>query len=262
MAKENIVINDFSLLVDALKAAVKVVDAAKLIIGPNGLEIYGAHGTSARCEIVTNAVHTAESTVEMCIDSLNNLNRVLATVKEVHANDFSDLEIWYSQPNLHFKSKKMKMKYSTCIESVISNWVSKKITTQMSPTFTFKTSSDMIKRINAHAFLFNDAKSSANVYLETKDDMEVNSVFATLGNRNVDLGKEITLKFGLVVDGKLAEGRTLVIDIERMNLFNIIQSDDITISLMDKNVLLSTSRVAGKNGSYFSSNLYCTLLKG
>ena len=131
----------------------------------------------------------------------------------------------------------------------------------MSTLFEFKTTSDFIKRINGHSFLFNGS-DSIQVYLETKDDMEANAVFATLGNKNVELGKEITLKFGLVTEGKIPEDKHLIIDLERMNLFNCIQSDDIRIGLMDKGCLLSQIKIQGKNGSFFNVNIYCTLLKG
>lgn len=259
MANE-IKIRDFSLFTDTLKAAAKLVDSAKLQFSPDGLEIYGAHDIAARCELTTNAVHSDEA-FDFCIDSLQTLNRVLATVKEVHAGDFSELEVTYSKPNLFFKSKKMKTKYSTCNESTISKWVSKKVMTHMDSVFSFKTSSDLIKRMNGHSFMFTDAKS-VKIYLETRDDMEANAVFATLGDKNVDLGKEITLQFGLVTAGKIPEGRSLIIDIERMNMFNCMPSDDIQISLMDKNVLLSKTSVHGKDGSYFNMNIYCTLMKG
>lgn len=259
MANE-IVIDDFALFVESLKAAAKLVDAAKLMFSPNGLEIYGARDCAARCEITTNSVHSIDE-FDFCIDSLSMLNRVLATVKEVHDGDYSELEIAYSKPNLLFKSKKMKTKYSTCNESTISKWVSKRVTTKMDALFTFKTSSDFIKRMNGHSFMFTDSKS-IKVYLETKDDMEANAVFATLGDKNIDLGKEMTLKFGLVTDGKIPDGRSLVIDIERMNLFNCMPSDSIAVSLMDKNVLLSETHVHGKNGTYLNINIYCTLLKG
>lgn len=253
-------INDFSLFFEAMKTAAKLVDAAKLQFSANGLEIYGARDVAARCELTTNAV-SSDDAFDFCIDNLGMLNRVLATAKEVHGDDFSELEIKYSRPNLLFKSKKFKMKYSTCNESTISKWVSKRIETKMQTLFEFKTTSDLIKRINGHSFLFTDSKS-INVYLETKDDMEANSVFATLGNKNVDIGKEVTLKFGLVTLGAIPDGKHLIIDLERMNLFNCMQSDDIKIGYMDKGCLLSQTKVQGKNGTYFNVNVYSTLLKG
>lgn len=253
-------ISDFNLFVDAMKCASRLVDAAKLMFSPSGLEIYGARDVAARCELVTNAVSSTD-TFDFCIDNIGTLNRVLATMKEVHGDDFSELEIKYSKPNLMFKSKKAKLKFSTCNEAVISKWVSKKVEAKMSSVFEFKTTSDLIKRMNGHSFLFNDSKS-INVYLETKDDMEANSVFATLGNKNAELGKEVTLKFGLVIDGKIPEGKSLIIDLDRMNLFNCIQSDDIRVSLMDVGCLLSKTKVQGKNGSFFNVNVYSTLLKG
>lgn len=253
-------INDFNLFFETMKTAAKLVDAAKLSFSPNGLEIYGARDVIARCELMTNSV-TSDDTFDFCIDSLSMLNRVLSTAKDVHGDDFSELEIAYNKPNLMFKSKKFKMKYSSCNESAISKWVSKKIEAKMSAVFEFKTTSDMLKRINGHAFLFTDSKS-IYVYLETRDDMEANSVFATLGNKNVCLGKEVTLKIGLVTLGAIPNGREMIVDLERLNLFNCIQSDDISIMLMDKGCLLSKTSVKGKDGTYFNANVYCTLLKG
>lgn len=252
-------INDFSLFFDSLKSLAKLVDSAKLIFSPTGLEIYGARDVTARCEYSTNSVYSDDN-FDICIDNIGMFNRVLSTIKDVHNDDYSELEIKYAKPNLWFKSKKMKMKYSLCNESTILKWISKKIETPMSSVFDFKTSSDFIKRINSHGFLFSDSKA-IKAYIETKQEMESNAVYMTLGNRQVDIGKEITLQFGLVTSGVLNDDRTLIIDLERMNLFNAIQSDDINISLMDKNVLLSKTKVAGKNGSFFHLNIYCTLLK-
>lgn len=253
-------IRDFNLFFETMKTAAKLVDAAKLLFSPNGLEIYGARDVAARVELTTNAV-LSQDTFDFCIDNISMLNRVLSTAKEVHGDDFLELEVKYNRPNLMFKSKKFKMKYSTCNESTISKWISKKIETKMSAIFEFKTTSDLIKRVNGHSFLFTDSKS-INVYLETKDDMEANAVFATLGNKNVDIGKEITLKFGLVTLGEIPKDKHLIVDLERINLFNCMQSDDIKIGYMDKGCLLSQTRVQGKNGTYLNVNVYSTLLKG
>lgn len=252
-------INDFSLMFDSLKSLSKIVESAKFIFSENGLEIYGARDMTARCEYSSNSIY-ADSSFEFCIDNLNTFIRVLSTVKDVHEDDYSELDIQYTKPNVWFKSKKMKMKYSTCNESTIMKWISKKIETPMASVFSFKTNSDLIKRINSHGFLFTNSKD-IKAYVETKEDMESNSVFLTLGNRQVDIGKEITLQFGLVTDGALNDSRKIIIDLERMNLFNCMTSDDINISLMDKNVLLSQTKTNGKNGSFFNLNIYCTLLK-
>lgn len=253
-------INDFDLFFEYMKSVAKLVDSAKFLFSPSGLEIYGARGNAARCEMTTNSVSSAD-TFDLCVDNLSTFNRVLSTVKDVHKDDFSELKITYNKPNLNFASKKMKMKYSTCNEAAISKWIVSKITAKMTPIFEFKTTSDLIKRINGHGFLFADSKT-VNVYLETKDDMEQNSVFATIGNKNVDLGKEITLKFGLVTQGSIPENRKIVIDLERMNLFNCVQSDNINIGLMDKNCLLSNTKIQSKSGSYLNIDIYCSILKG
>lgn len=256
-----ILINDFKLFYESMKSIARLVDAAKISINTTGLEIYAAKGSVARCELSTNAVCAKDEQIEFCIDKLSSFNHVLATVNELHNDDFLELDMSYSRPNVLFKSKKIKLKYSTCNEAAIESWVSKKILAEMAPVFTFKTNSDFIKRVNGHSFLFSDPKS-ARVYIETKDDMESNAVFATLGNKAVDTGKEITLKFGLVTSGAVPDGKSIIIDLERMNMLNCASSNDIDVSMMDKNILVSTMKASGKNGSYFNIKIYTSLMKG
>ena len=129
----------------------------------------------------------------------------------------------------------------------------------MNPVFEFTTTSDLIKRINSHSYIFDDAEA-LRIYLETKRDMENNSLFASIGNRSNNLNNEMTVKFGIVTFGKL-EDRELIIDLDRLQLFNAVQSNEIKISLMDKNVLVSKVRQTGKNDSYFSIVVYNSLLR-
>lgn len=121
---------------------------------------------------------------------------------------------------MRFQSKKFKTKLTTCNEDVIGKWLSKKVETEMKPVFEFTTTSDLIKRVNNHSYVFQDA-DKLRIYLETKDDMENNSLYATIGNKESELNNEIVLKFGLVTFGSL-DGKSLTIDLERMNLFNSI----------------------------------------
>ena len=256
-----ITINDFKLFYDSMKAMAKLVDAAKISISTTGLEIYGAKGMSARCEMTTNAVCVKDEPVEFCIDKLSSFNHVLATINELHGDDFFELEMSYTRPNIFFKSKKIKLKYSTCNEAAIEMWVSKKLVAELKPLFEFKTTSDFIKRLNGHSFLFSDP-TLARVFIHTNDEMEANAVFATLGERTTDTGKEITLKFGLVTSGAIPEGRNVIIDLERMNTMNCVQSNDINVALMDKNVLVSNVKCLGKNGTYFNVKVFTSLMKG
>lgn len=252
-------INDFGLFFDTLKSVSKVLDGTKLLFSPRGLEIYGARNTEAICEFTTNAV-TSKDEFDICIDSVSMLLKILSTVKEVHENDFSDVEFSYSRPNIHIKSKKIKLKCPTCNEATISKWVYKKLDIKMDSVFDFKTTSDFIKRINGHAFMF-DNTGSINIYLETKPDMEQNAVFATIGNKKMDIGKELTLKFGLVTSGQLQQDKPIIIDFNRMNMFNCMPSNEISLSLTDKNVLMSHTHTT-KGTSYMDVTIYCTVLKG
>lgn len=253
---------------EAVKTASKVVESAKFSVSEAGMEVYGARARTARCEISTNAI-VSHVPVSFSVESLATFIKLLSTVKDVHGDDFSGLKFFFDLPFLRFESKKFKTKFSTCNEDIISRWITTKITARFTPVFEFTSSSDMIKRLNGQAFMFSAAKDM-RIYLETKDDMENNAVFATVGNRETDLNNEVTLKFGLVSagglvkrndDGLVTEERRLILDFERLNLFNATQSDSIKFQLMDVNCLVSKTSIAGKNGTFFNFDLYCTVLK-
>ena len=91
-------------------------------------------------------------------------------------------------------------------------------------------------------------------------DLEKNVLYATLGNETNNLNNSLTLKFGLVTFGSL-DDRKLVLDFERLNIFNMVPSNDMKIQLMDKNVLVSKVVVNGKNGTVFNLTIYNSLRK-
>lgn len=253
-----IIVNDFNLFYDLMKSAVKIVDAAKLEISENGLVIYGARKPYARCELTTNAISSNEN-IEFSIADLQMFVKVLSTIKDIHNNDFSDFKFSVENEKVCFKSKKFKSKFQTQKESIIEKWVSTKIQTKLTPVFEFTTTPEMIKRIRNHQFIFTDA-SVMRIYLETKADMENNVLFATIGNKQTALNNEITMKFGLVTFGSIND-RSLILDIDRLNLLDAVQTNEIKVSLMDANVLLSDVTIKGKNDTFFNAKLYTSILK-
>lgn len=269
MAKQLISVKDFGLFCEVVKAAAKIVDSAKFCVGPSGLEIYGARpNKTARCELTSNAVSSAEP-AEFSIEKLSQFLKVAQTVKEVHGDDMSGLKFSVDLPFVRFESRKFKTKYATCNELLIRDWVSKKVEAELTPVFEFTSTSDLIKRFNSHAFMFAEPKD-VRLYIETKDDMENNAVFGTLGNRETELNNEITFKFGLVTGGSLTERdtagavsneRKVIIDLERLNFFNAVQSDAIRFQLMSVNCLVSRTRLTGQDGAFLNLNVYGTILK-
>ena len=257
--KKAILTKDFGLFTEVVKSTAKVVDSAKFIVDSTGLSIYGARERMARCEITTNAIYSQEK-LEFSILDLGMLLKILGTIKEVHQNDFTDFKFILDKPFVRFESKKFKTKLTSCNEDVISKWVSKKVETQMKPVFQFKTTPELMKRVNSHSFLFSDP-TALKIYLETKDDMEKNSLFATLGNKDTNLNNEVTMKMGLVTFGAIPADRKLIIDLDRLNLFSALPGAETEISLMNLNVLVGSSTLTGKNDAIFTMTLYNTLLK-
>lgn len=260
MSKKYIInVSDFDLFVEVMKSTAKLVDSAKLIITNNGLEIYGAHNSIARCEIVSSSI-SADENVEFAIDNVATFNKILATVKDVHNGDYSGLKFIYEQPFVKFESKKFKVKFHSINEDKIVNWISKKVEMKMESVFDFQTTTELIKKILGHSYLFTDPKN-VKVYLETKDDMDQNVIFATIGNRQVELGNEIVLKAGVVTYGKIPENRFITVDLERLSLLNAVNTNDLKLSLMNYNVVVSETQIHGKNNTYFNLKIYLSLTK-
>ena len=257
--KKIILARDFGLFVDVVKSTAKVVESAKFLVDSNGLAIYGARERMARCEITSNAIYCNEK-VDFSISDLNMFLKILGTIKEVHENDFTDFKFILDKPFIRFESKKFKTKLSLQNEDVISKWVSKKIETPMTPVFQFKTTPELMKRVNSHSFMFSNPKD-VRVYIEKQDAMEKNAIFATLGNRNVDIGNEITLKCGVINAGQIPEDKNIIIDFERLNLFNCTSLDTIPVSFTDYNCLLSKQHLEGKNGTFFNLTICSSILK-
>lgn len=257
--KKTISIKDFNLFCDVIRSLTKIVDSAKFMLDENGLQIYGARNKIARCELTTNSIYSKDK-IDFSILDMNMFVKILSTVQSVQENDFTDFKFIVDLPFIRFESKKFKTKLTTCTEDVISKWISTKIKADLKPIFTFKTSHDMIKRLNSHSYISQDP-ASLRIYLETKKDMENNALFATLGNKETTLNNELTLKLGMVTFGQISDDRKVILDFERMNLFDSYASNDIEISLMNMNVLVSKLKVSGKNDSYFNLNIYNTILK-
>lgn len=269
MTKQNIDIKDYDLFLESIKACAKIVDSAKFIINPTGLHIFGARQSArSRCEIETNSIY-AENEISFSIENVSMFLKILMSAKDIHEGDYSRMKMMLDRSFFRIESNRFKTKYSTCDENIIAMWVSKKLEVPMTPIFEFTSTSDFIKRINGHAFMFSDPKQ-VRVYLETRSDMENNAIFATLGNRETELNNDITLKFGLVTAGSLeikneagliTGERHIIIDLERMNMFNAIQSNNIKFQFMNMNCLVSRTELRGKNNSILNMTIYGTILK-
>ena len=258
ISKNQVSICDFNLFFEAIRSTSKILESAKMTIDQTGMTIYGAKDRIARCEIQTNSV-MANEPLTFSILSMATFVKVLSTIKDIHDGDFTDFKMTVDPSQVKFASKKFKTKLQCCNEDIIQQWISKKVEAEMHPVFEFTTTSDLLKRISSHSYIFDDAEA-LRVYLETKSDMENNSLFATIGNHANSLNNEMTLKMGIVTAGKL-DDRELVVDLQRLALFNAVQSNDIKIALMDKNILVSKVKVAGKKDTFFSVTIYNSLLK-
>lgn len=255
---ENIKINDYDIFYESVKALTKISDGVKMTVNDCGLVVYAKNDYS-KCELTSNCI-TCSNEISFCIGNVTMLLKVLTTIKELYRDGgMESVVLAYDKPFIKVSSKRFKTKIATVDEERIVNFIGNKVHTEMTNQMDFTTSSNLIKSINSHSFIFNDT-SVVRVYLETDPDMQNNTVFARIGNDDNDLANAAVLELGMITNGTL-DDRKVILDFNRLNILNVIPSEDIQVSLAkERPVLISKTSRKGKNDTFFNLDLYVFLM--
>lgn len=258
MSKEQIKISDFSLFAEIIDSVSKMSDGVKFAINDCGLTIYAKNDYS-KCEITSNSVFS-DSTIEFCIGDLNMFGKILNTLSSIYGSEVDNsIKIYFERPFVKIESKKFKTKLITAEESNIRNFIGTKVKTELIPQMEFTTNSSYIRSINSYSFITTDKKAT-RIYIECDSEMENNVIFAKIGNENNDLENCATLELGLVTSGTLSD-RKIIVDFNRLNILNMLPSDEINVQIDSRNpVLISKVMKNGKNDTFFNINLYIFMM--
>lgn len=267
MQTHKIEISDFPLFCEVVRCLGKMSDGIKFTVSDCGLVVY-AKNDYAKCELTSNCI-SSHGEASFSMGNIGTLLKVMNTLKDLYGDDPSKISMVFDAPFLRFSSGKFKTKLATIDEDAIRNYIGTKVHTELTPLLEFTTSSQLIKNVNSHSFVFDDA-GTARIYLTTEPDMQNNTMFATIGNEAEDLANSVTMEFGLVNYGTLTEKdpssgldvqRKLVIDFNRLNILNMVQSDEIKVTVAkERPVLVSSVRRLGKDGTFFNLNVYSFLM--
>ena len=258
MSKEIVKISDFLTVCDIVKSLTRMSDGVKFSINDCGLTVYAKNDFS-KCELTSNAL-VSDTPVDFCIGDLAMFMKILTTVKDLYGSEgYAGVKLSYDRPFVRIESKKFKTKLATVEEERIQNFIGTKVKHELSPQLELTTSSDKIRSINSHSFIFSDT-SSARIYLVTEGDMQNNTVFARIGNESNDLANSVTLELGMLNSGTLGD-RKVILDFGRLNILNMVPSDEIRVELAKEfPVLVSRVRKTGQNGTFFNVNIYSFMM--
>jgi hypothetical protein len=256
---QKIYIKNFSILEQTLGAILKIVPSIKLIVNETGLTIHSCNAY-ARCSVFTNSV-TSDEEISLCIKDASMLVKTLSVIKDEDCKKNKDvlgvIEATYDGTFIYINTKSIKTKIITVKEEVIQNTISKAVTTVLTPIVEFKTSSDSIKKVLGNSFMFSDAEN-IRVYLNQHDDLQQNCIYAEVTNKTNRLSNNITVKLGDITLGKVAED--IILDFERLSVFNLFKNDSIIIQLMDKPFLVANLSIS-KGDIYAKFTIYNSLRK-
>ena len=264
--QHKIEISDFVLFHEVVRSLGKMTSGVKFSVSDLGMTVYAKNDYS-KCEMTSNCISSKEE-MSFSIGDVNTLLRVMTSLKDLYGDDPAKISMVLDSPFLRFSSGKLKTKLSTIDDDAIRNSIGTKVHTELTPLLEFTTSSALIKNVNSHSFVFDDS-GTARIYLTTEDDMQKNTMFATIGNEGNDLANSITLELGLVNSGSLLEKdeygtespRKIILDFNRLNILNMVQSDEIKVTIArERPVLISSVRKTGRNESFFNLNVYSFLM--
>jgi hypothetical protein len=258
MSKEIIKINDFSLFFEIVNSINKMVDGVKCTINGFGLTICAKNDFS-KCEITSNSV-TSDNEVSFCIRDINVLTKVLTTLKNIYGDEIEqNVNLYYDKPSIKIESKKFKTKLNTIDEDSIKNFISTKVKTELTSQIEFTTNSSFIRSINNYSFITSD-KNSTRIYIESNPDMENNVIFARVGNESNETENYAVMELGLITSGTMGD-RKIILDFDRLNMLNILPSDEISVQIANERpVLISKVVKSGKNGSFLNINMYVFMM--
>lgn len=258
MAKTLIKIADFLIVCDIIKSLNRMSDGVKFSINDCGLTVCAKNDFS-KCELTSNAL-VSDVPIDFCVGDLSMLTKILTTIKDLYGSEgYAGVKLFYDKPFIRVESKKFKTKLATVDEDRIQNFIGTKVRHELAPQLELTTSSDKIRSINSHSFIFSDT-SSARIYLVTEDDMQNNTVFAKIGNEGNDLANSVTLELGMLNYGSLGD-RKVILDFGRLNILNMVPSDEIHVELAKGfPVLVSKVKKTGQNGTFFNVNIYSFMM--
>ena len=256
---QKIYIKDFSILEQTLVAILKIVPSVKLIFNDTGLTIHSCNAY-ARCSVFTNSTYSDEE-LSLCIKDVSTLTKTLSLIKDEEGKKKTEsnnvIEASYDGTFIYLNTKNVKTKIITVKEEVIQNNISKAVTTTLTPVLEFKTSTDSIKKVLGNSFMFTDVEN-IRVYLNQHDDLQQNCIYAEVTNKTNRLSNNITVKLGDITLGKVTED--IILDFERLSVFNLFKNDNIVIQLMDKPFLVANLSIA-KDDIFAKFTVYNSLRK-
>jgi len=248
-------ITNFNIFEQTIASILKLVPQAKLSFNSNGMNIHVKVDNQYRASVFSNSADCTED-VSFCFNNIASFYSILKLIKTDHKKTVPEIEMGYDNTFLHIKCKNLKTRLITVKEEIVQSNVAKQVDMPLTPVLEFKTSSDLIKTIMSNSFIFTD-KNESRIYLNQHPDLQKNTIYAEVTNKNAKLSNIITTKLGDITLGKLEQD--LIIDFKRLEIINLFKSDEITVQLMDKPVLVTNLALTDKE--HFSKFTIYVLLR-
>jgi len=248
-------ITNLDSFIDFINCASKLVPSCKFEISTTETKIYTiSDNKTIRLSLNTNALISKETDCSFCFQEITKLARVLSLIKDTENINECDLEfnntfIMYNN-SVNFKLKVAK-------SDIIEKYISKALNIQLQPIYTFKTTREKIKQIISQNNVIFSNSSESKLYFSKNNN---NFIVAEIDNKNNTLSDSIGIPIGELIFGDVS--KTVSTTIDNFKAFNLLDTEEVYISLTDKNVFEVKSSIQLDNNCYINMYMINSILKG
>jgi len=247
-------IDNIGLFIDSISALSKVTEGIKFIVMSNSVSCYSRNDI-ARIIFKSDCARSLGEGFDFCINDFGKLLNFLKLLSTKEKQKSYDL--LYNNSFLEFKGSLIKFKIMTVREDIISTYIDKPISSELTALCCFETSNSGIKELLSNKSLISSDLESIKYIIE-QDTLKDKMVYATLQDTENPLSNSLRLHFATVTSGKFET--PVLLNTTRLQLANIIKSACIKFTITNKNVIIIEIADTRDDFSY-NITMYTSILR-
>jgi len=223
----NIKINDIEIFDELIKAVVRIVPDAQFEINAEGVNLKVINDSQTIRAFFKSDCMTSDENVTFCFKDLLNLKKSVDLIPMIEGDN--ECEIKFNKSFLEYKSD-VKFKLKVVKSDIIENYITKDITAELAPLFTFETETENIKQVIQCTNIVND--NDCKVYFSKSDE---DKVICEIDDKTNTMANSVGIPISDDIDVDI--DKPIAMSIDNFQSFAILPGADvINVCYTDKNV--------------------------
>lgn len=222
-----------------LKSIIKIIpsmdEGCKFTVTNKETKVNILNGSrSVRAFFTTDALTTvSDKKIEFCFKNIATLIKSISLISNIEDED--EVELDFTGTFLKYENS-VKFKLKTCKDDDVRMYMTEERKTKLDPVFSFETSPLQIKRVLDNVNICGN--TDAKLYLSKNENDEV---LAEVDDKTSEYSNSVGIPISDEIDGDINE--VICIFLDNFALFNIVPSDEISVTYNKQKVLVVESEM-------------------